>query len=185
MIETERLVLRKPALEDLDRWAEMMAADESARYIGGVQAKSTVWRIVMSHAGMWSLTGVAMFSVIEKSTNRWIGRVGPWQPLEWPGSEVGWGLHPDAWGKGYAFEAACASMEYAFGQLGWTDVIHCINPANEPSKRLARRLGSVLRGPGKLPAPYENEPVELWGQSRDEWVASSNARRTGPGPSGA
>lgn len=101
-IETTRLLLRRPQLEHLDRWADMMADEESARYVGGVQAKSVVWRSIMSQAGAWALTGVAMFSVLEKATGQWIGRIGPWQPFEWPGTEVGWSLHRDAWGKGYA-----------------------------------------------------------------------------------
>ena len=33
-----------------------------------------------------------MFSVIEKDSGRWIGRIGPWQPEGWPGTEVGWSL---------------------------------------------------------------------------------------------
>ena len=171
MIETERLILRPAQLADLDRWAEMMADEESARYVGGVQPKSLVWRSVMGQAGAWALTGVAMFSVIEKSSGQWLGRVGPWCPYGWPGTEVGWSLHPDAWGKGYASEAARVMMDYAFTTLGWTDVIHCINPSNVRSQRVAGRLGSTLRGPGRLPAPYENDAVEIWGQTRDEWLA--------------
>ncbi|MES2180445.1 MAG: GNAT family N-acetyltransferase [Gemmatimonadota bacterium] len=169
MIETERLLLRQPHLEDLDRWAELMADERSAKHIGGVQAKPAVWRILMAQAGAWQLTGVSMFSVIEKATGLWIGRVGPWQPLGWPGTEIGWGLHPDAWGKGYGLEAARASMDYAFDTLGWSDVIHCINPVNHASQRLAERLGSVNRGPGRLPPPYEHEPVDIWGQTREQW----------------
>jgi RimJ/RimL family protein N-acetyltransferase len=124
----------------------------------------------MTLAGAWTLTGVAMFCVIEKESGRWIGRVGPWQPYAWPGTEVGWGLHPDSWGKGYAAEAARATIDYAFTTLGWTDVIHCINPGNAASQRVARKLGSVQRGMDRLPAPFENESVEIWGQTRDEWV---------------
>ena len=170
-LETDRLVLRPPALEDLDRWAEMMAEEKSARFIGGVQPRPVVWRAMMSMAGAWALTGVSMFSVVEKATGRWVGRVGPWQPLGWPGTEVGWALHPDAWGKGYAVESAAATMDYAFDVLGWTDVIHCIDPANVPSKKVAERLGSAYRGPGRMPAPYENVPIEIWGQTRSEWTA--------------
>jgi RimJ/RimL family protein N-acetyltransferase len=173
MIETERLLLRKPTLEDLDRWAELMADETAARYIGGVQPKAMVWRSMMAIAGSWELTGVGMFSVIERSSGRWIGRIGPWQPHGWPGTEVGWSLHPDAWGRGYALEAARATMDYAVNTLGWTDIIHSIHPDNAPSQRLAARLGSVNRGTGRLPAPYENDPVEIWGQTRDEWRARS------------
>ena len=169
MIETERLVLRPAEVADLDRWAEMMADEESARYVGGVQQKAMVWRSLMTQAGAWTLTGVAMLSVVEKSSGQWIGRVGPWQPFGWPGTEVGWSLHPDAWGKGYAVEAARAMMNYAFTALGWTDIIHCIDPSNTRSQRVAERLGSSNRGPGRLPAPYEHALVEIWGQTREQW----------------
>ena len=50
----------------------------------------------------------------------WVGRLGPWTPDGWPGSEVGWGLHPDAQGKGYGLEGATAAIDYAFDALGWT-----------------------------------------------------------------
>ena len=173
MIETERLVLRETQLSDLDRWAELMADEQAARFIGGMQPRAMVWRILMTQAGSWALTGVAMFSVFEKACGRWIGRVGPWEPLEWPGHEVGWALHPDAWGQGYALEAVRAAMDYAFTNLGWPDVIHSINPANAASQRLAERLGSVNRGAGRLPAPYQNDPVDIWGQTREEWTARS------------
>lgn len=170
-LETERLILRPTALEDFDRWAELMADPAAARFIGGVQAKSAAWRGVMTVAGAWALTGVAMFSVIEKASGRWVGRVGPWRPHDWPGDEIGWALHPDAWGKGYAVESVSATMDYAFDVLGWTDVIHSIDPENGPSRRVAERLGSRNRGPGRLPAPYENAAVDIWGQTRDEWRA--------------
>jgi RimJ/RimL family protein N-acetyltransferase len=117
-------------------------------------------------AGSWALNGFAMFSMIEKESGRWVGRTGPWQPEGWPGTEVGWGLLRSAWGHGYAMEAAVASIDWAFEELGWTDVIHCIDPANTPSQKLAERLGSRNRGPGKLPAPFDSFPVEVWGQSK-------------------
>lgn len=129
-LETDRLILRIPTLDDLGRWAEMMADADAARFIGGVSAKPVVWRMIMQMNGAWAVTGVSMFSVLEKSTGRWLGRVGPWQPYGWPGTEVGWGLHPGAWGKRYAVEAATATMDYAFDVLGWTNVVHCINSEN-------------------------------------------------------
>jgi RimJ/RimL family protein N-acetyltransferase len=168
-IETERLVLRTPRLDDLERWADMMTDADTARYIGGVQPKSLVWRSLMTQAGAWTLTGVGMFSVIEKASGRWVGRVGPWQPLGWPGTEVGWGLHRDAWGHGYALEAARAAMDYAFDTLDWPDVVHCIDPGNVRSQRLAERLGSRFRHEAMMPAPYDLAPIHLWGQTREEW----------------
>jgi RimJ/RimL family protein N-acetyltransferase len=170
-IETARLILRPTALEDFERWAEMMADPNAARFIGGVQARSVAYRSMAATAGCWALTGISMFSVIEKASGLWIGRIGPWQPDGWPGTEVGWSLHPAAWGRGYAVEAASAALDYAFDALGWDEVIHCIDPDNAPSQQVARRLGSQLRGPGRMPPPFENAPCEIWGQSRTEWRA--------------
>jgi len=171
LIETERLVLRPPRLEDLDGWAELMGDAESARFIGGVQPRAGAWRGLMTMAGAWALQGYAMFSMIEKASGRWIGRTGPWQPEGWPGTEVGWGVVRSAEGQGFAHEAAVASIDWAFANLGWSEVIHCIDPANTPSQRLAERLGSVNRGPGRLPAPFEHYQVDVWGQSREQWRA--------------
>lgn len=166
---TARLLLRPPQPEDFEPWAAMMQDPEVARFIGGVQPPSMVWRGLMAMIGAWVATGVSMFSVVERSSGRWIGRIGPWQPHGWPGAEVGWSLARDAWGQGYATEAAVAAMDYAVDVLGWQDVIHTIDPSNVASQNVARRLGSRLRGPGRLPEPHHEAAVELWGQSAAQW----------------
>ena len=148
-LETERLILRPPAAEDLDGWAAFMADEEAARFIGGALPRPTAWRTLATMAGSWALQGFGMFSVIEKSSGRWVGRLGPWQPEGWPGTEVGWGLAREAWGKGYATEGATAAIDWAFDALGWDDVIHCIDADNAGSIGVAERLGSVNRGRGR------------------------------------
>lgn len=168
-LQTKRLILRPPTLEDFPRWCEFMADEETARFIGGVQSKHQVWRTIASIAGMWALQGEGMFSVIDRQTGQWLGRIGPLHPYDWPGREVGWSLHPDAHGKGYALEAAIATMDYAFDVLDWPDVIHCIDPANTPSEKLALRLGSYNQGPRPLPVPMHDHKVNVWGQTKAEW----------------
>jgi len=168
-IETERLILRPTLPEDFEGWAALMADEENSRHIGGPQPRATAWRGFLTMAGAWTIQGYAMFSVIEKATGRWVGRLGPWQPEGWPGTEVGWGIVRDAWGKGYAVEGAAAAIDWAFDTLGWSEVIHCIAPDNLASQSVARKLGSTSRGPGQLPAPFEQVAVEIWGQSRDQW----------------
>ena len=173
ILETERLILRPTTVDDFPRWAEFMADPEAARFIGGAQPAPAAWRGFMTMAGAWALTGVSMFSVIEKATGHWVGRLGPWTPDGWPGTEVGWGLHPDAQGRGYGVEGATAAIDYAFDVLGWTEVIHCIDPDNTPSQRLAERLGAVNAGPTRLPAPFQDIAVDRWVQSREQWRARS------------
>ena len=173
-VETPRLILRVPRLDDLDAWAAMMADEQAAQFIGGVAPREVTWRGMMTVIGAWHATGIGMFSVIEKASGRWVGRLGPWQPEGWPGSEIGWAISRDRWGSGYAPEGAAAATDWAFDNLGWTNVIHSIHPANTASQAVARKLGSRNLGPGKLPAPYQEAPVDIWGQSLDEWRSRRN-----------
>ena len=80
VLETPRLILRPPRLEDFDAWAVFQDDEIATRYIGGRQIRSTAWRTFMGMCGCWHMTGIAMFSVIEKSSGQWIGRLGPWYP---------------------------------------------------------------------------------------------------------
>jgi RimJ/RimL family protein N-acetyltransferase len=169
-IETERLILRPPRVEDFDAYAANMADEEAARYIGGLQARPVAWRGMLQLAGAWSIQGFSMFSVIEKASDQWIGRLGPWYPEGWPGPEVGWALARAAWGKGYAHEGCVAAIDWTFAHLDWTRMGHCIHPDNHASKALARRLGSHNQGPCEMPPPFAGEPCELWGQTREQWL---------------
>src|SRR5918993_4899610 len=126
-IETPRLILRVPRAEDLDPWAAMMSDEGAAHFIGGVMPRSVTWRGLMTMIGSWHAMGFAMFSVIEKSSGRWVGRLGPWMPEGWPGPEVGWAIVRDCWGRGYAPEGAIAATNWAFDTLGWDRVIHSID----------------------------------------------------------
>lgn len=171
MLITEHLILRPPARADFDGWADFYADPETMRFLGGAQPRATAWRTLCAMAGAWHIRGFGMFSLIERASGRWVGRAGPWQPEGWPGTEVGWGVLREFAGRGYAREAAIASIDFAFDQLGWTEVIHCINPENTASIRLAERLGAVNQGPTRLPAPFESEPVDRWAQSAAEWKA--------------
>lgn len=170
-LETPRLRLRLPRAEDLDPWAAMMADEEAARFIGGVSPRAVTWRGLMTMIGAWHAQGFAMFSVIEKASGRWVGRLGPWMPEGWPGPEVGWAIVRDCWGRGYAPEGAEAATTWAFDHLGWDRVIHSIDPANVASQAVARKLGSRNLGPGKLPPPFEHASIDIWGQSRADWRA--------------
>lgn len=171
ILQTERLVLRGVEQQDLDGWAELMADPDSARFIGGTVNRAQAWRGMAAMTGSWTLKGFGMLSVVEKATGRWIGRLGPWQPEGWPGTEVGWGLLKSAWGQGYAAEGATAAIDWAFANLGWKEVIHVIDFDNAPSIALAKRLGSTDRGRCELPAPLDKYNVHAWGQSRDQWLA--------------
>lgn len=170
-IETARLILRLPATTDFDGYAELHADEEAARHIGGALPRGAAWRKFLQMPGAWMVQGFAMFSVLDKASGQWLGQCGPWYPEGWPGTEVGWAFLRSAWGKGFAREAAIATIDWAFANLGWTEVIHSISPENAPSQALARRLGSRLLRQSSLPEPYADHIVDVWGQTREEWLA--------------
>ena len=168
VIETERLRLRPPVLADFDAYAAYVSDPDGMAFIGGAQSRPVAWRSFMAYAGAWAMSGVSMFFVFERASGDFVGRIGPWRPEGWPGCEVGWGIARPWFSRGYAGEAARACMDFAFDRLGWTDVIHSIEPANAPSVRLAERLGSRRRADARLPDPVDRT-VGVWGQTREEW----------------
>ena len=173
---TPRLILRLPEPQDFDSYAAFAADAETMAHLGGAVPRALAWRDFSLRAGAWITRGFSMFSVIERDTGAWVGRIGPWQPEGWPGTEVGWGVARGFSGKGYALEAARAAIDYAVDVLGWEEVVHTIAPDNLRSIRLAGRLGSVNRGPTRLPPPLDAYRCDLWGQSAAAW---RTRRRTG------
>ena len=176
VLETERLILRVPRHEDFEGWVALGRDDVAMRHLGGTKSAFEAWRHFLANVGSWHVLGFGPFSVIRKSDRKWIGRIGPLHPEGWPGDEIGWTLAREAWGKGYATEAAATAIDWAFANLGWTRIIHCIAPDNIASQAVATRLGSAWQGSGRLPAPHDKDLMEIWGQSREEWFARRAAR---------
>jgi RimJ/RimL family protein N-acetyltransferase len=78
--------------------------------------------------------------------------------------EVGWHLHPDAWGHGYATETARAALTWGFGR-GLDEIYAVVRPGNEPSMNVCRRLGMAALG--RTTAYYDTES-ELFRITRSE-----------------
>ena len=165
MIETERLVLRKPRLEDAADLAVAYADPEVVRYIGdGTTATlAEVEEGIAQWLERWDSWGLSLCSLERREDGRVLGRVGflLWDPDTWevPGDEVelGWLLAREHWGKGYATEAALALRDWAFDERGLTRLISLIDPTNLASIGVAERIGEqyerdvVVRGkPGWL-----------------------------------
>jgi RimJ/RimL family protein N-acetyltransferase len=167
---TPRLLRRPLQMSEFDAWAAFVADPEATQFLGGAQPRALAWRSFMTMSGAWHLQGFSMFSLSERSSRRWIGRLGPWMPDGWPGTEVGSGIIRDCWGRGYAVEGATAAIDWAFDELDWSEVIHAIDSNNSASRAVARKLGSEFIGLGRLPAPIDTA-AEIWGQSRAAWRA--------------
>ena len=148
-LQTPRLRLRGFRQDDVDAYAAMCADAEVMRYIGtgGPVGRVVAWRHLAMFLGTWALHGHGMWAVERRSDGQMIGRVGFIDPPDWPGCELGWLLARDAWGQGYAFEAASAARAFGRQQQGLGEIISLIRPDNAPSIRLAERLGASNTGP--------------------------------------
>ncbi len=122
---------------------QLLEDPEVTRYIHDGQPYSEVEtdEHFARHARQLAEFGVCMGAVIEKSTGRLIGIAGT-QPLGTTGDlEIGWIFARETWGRGYATEAGRACMSHVLETLGRPRVVAIIDPDNEPSKRVADRLG--------------------------------------------
>jgi RimJ/RimL family protein N-acetyltransferase len=147
-LATSRLTMRGWRDDDAGPYAEITADPEVMRFMGGVLDLPQTWREIALFTGHWVLRGYGLW-VVERE-GALIGRVGLWQPAGWPGLEVGWLLAREAWGHGYATEAARASMAWAWSELGADRLISFIDAQNLASARVAERLGMRPVGEGEL-----------------------------------
>lgn len=167
IIETPRLLLRDIDVKtDLDMWTDMMSDEDTVRYIGGeVLSREKSWRQIAMVKGHKEMRGYSFFAVVEKSSGKFIGRIGPWNPEGWPAPEVGWTLHRDYTGKGYAKEAGAACVDYVFNTLGWDKVIHLIAHGNIGSIKTAEAIGSVHLGETEGIPGVSTLPCHIYGQN--------------------
>jgi RimJ/RimL family protein N-acetyltransferase len=161
-LRTERLELRGWREGDLDAYAAMYADPEVTRFIGGSVGRDQAWRGLALMVGHWSLRGHGQWAAERRADGCLLGRVGLWQPEGWPGLELGWALARHAWGAGYATEAARAAMTWAWAHLDAPALIAVIAPDNDPSVRVARRLGMRAREEREL----GGRPVVVFGIDR-------------------
>ena len=145
-LATARLDLRMFRADDLDAYADMCADEEVMRFIGagGAVGADVAWRQMAFFLGEWALHGYGMWAVVERASGRLVGRVGFINPHGWPECELGWLLARDAWGRGFATEAASAARAHGRAQLGVGKLISVIRPDNRRSIAVAERLGATL-----------------------------------------
>jgi len=104
-----------------------------------VAARTTI------HEQTWAERGYGFFCVVEKSSDRFVARVGAMTTPETGRIEIAWSTTRAAWGKGYASEAARASVDFTFANSG-LDVLDCyLRPDNIASRRVAEKAGFLYQ----------------------------------------
>ncbi|MEP5729029.1 MAG: GNAT family N-acetyltransferase [Sulfitobacter sp.] len=141
-IETENLRLRAPKWSDFDAFAAFRASDRTA-FVGGPCNRTQAFDKLGEIIGHWHLRGYGRWMVADKTTDAPLGVSGCFFPDDWPEPEIAWSVFAEAEGRDVAYEAARASVDFAFGTLGWTTAVSCVTPGNTRSIALAKRLGAL------------------------------------------
>ena len=168
-VETERLLLRGYRDSDVDALEAMARDPVLAPFVvmNNAPLREACWRSIALWMGHWAMRGFGIWAVEERASGAFIGRIGIWQPEGWPGTEVGWLLGRAWWGRGYATEAASASVDWAFAHLDVPELVSLILPDNAASQAVAQRIGETYRGE----IPFRDVTTGLWAITWDEWKA--------------
>lgn len=148
-IHTPRLLLRPMQVGDFDALLEIFTDPRVMASFGGelfspAQMQHWLERNLAHQAEF----GYGLFAVIRTADHRLIGDCGlerltaDGRPL----AELGYDFRSDAWGRGFATEAACAVRDYAFAVLGLPQLVSLIRVGNLPSRRVAEKVGMRLQG---------------------------------------
>lgn len=139
-LETPRLLMRPMEPGDLDDFAALHADPEVTRFVLALDRDAAAERLRANEVE-WRERGHGILAVLDRDSGAFLGRCG----LKfWPDlgeTEVGWIFRRDAWGRGYATEAARACIEWGFAAFDLPYMTAMIDPRNAPSVRVADRLG--------------------------------------------
>ena len=142
-LETKRLILRMPQLDDWKDIHEYYSDPECTTFTTRRPLNETEsWQKLAALAGHWILRRYGSYVLEEKSLKQVIGIAGLDYPNDWPEPEIQWGLARKFWGKGYASEAASAVKEMSADHLPGLSLISVIHPQNQNSIKLAKSLGA-------------------------------------------
>ena len=148
-ITTDRLVVRSWRLDEVDRFVEIYRHPEVVRWFPAapmLERLEAVKRIERSLAQLAADPRFGRWAVVDRSSGLPVGTV-ILQPLPDGAGEVeiGWHLHPDSWGNGFATEAAGAVLERGFAD-GLPEVWAVTDLENYRSAAVCRRIGMRLLG---------------------------------------
>ena len=133
-------------------------------------------------AAHWQTNDFGLFALEIRDNGQLIGFTGlsrpPYKTAFTPCVEVGWRLTPEAWGQGYATEAATACLHWGFGELALDEVLSFCFVKNTRSRRVMERLGMQRRTTDdfdhpELPADSSLLRHVLYRLPRDRWKTTT------------
>lgn len=140
-VETPRLVMRRMSEADTAALHACYGDAEVMKYLRGAKTFEESVASVRRKIGLWDQHGIGLWTVVDKHNGAVIGHCG----LVWSdtlnGVEIGFLIHKDLWGKGFATEAVCASVDAGFAQLNVDHIFSFTHPDNWPSRKVMENAG--------------------------------------------
>lgn len=195
LLETERLILRRFAADDVENLVELDGDPEVMRFINGGrptprdEVESEILPAFLGHYRRFG--GFGFWAAVEKATGRFVGwfhlRPADGAP---PGEvELGYRLRRSAWGKGYATEGSRALVDKGFADLGARRVVASTMVVNAASRRVLEKAGLRYVRSFHQPWPDHIEGEELgdveYALLRSEWERAPAEAAGAPPPPGS
>ena len=140
---TSRLRLEPIGHDHVDDLVTLYGHPAVAAWYDGPWSRPYARERAARAAAAWEHDGADRWMAYDRSTGVLVGRGGV-ALADVEGARrfhVGWTVHPDLWGQGYATEIGRASLAFAFDQLWADEVIALTDPRNERSRAVANALG--------------------------------------------
>ncbi len=189
LLSTRRLLLTDWSAEDAEVLLALSRDPEVMRYFPALATRENVDQLAVRHNENLAAGRPGLFAVhtrdSEPGGGRCLGFVGlavprfvaPFMVPGTPCVEIGWRLRRDAWGRGYATEAAREVLRHGFETLGLDEVVSFTAVANEPSRAVMRRIGMRHDAAGDFDHPLldPGHPLQrhvLYRLRTEEWRSS-------------
>jgi len=173
---TERLLMRSWRDQDADLWEKWLNVEAVARTVGGLNTREEIGGAIRRMQTSQAEHGFCFWALERLSDGEFLGFAGLERfrdngvPAPMQGApEIGWRLREDAWGQGYAREAAQAALQLGFTRFGFDTVYAITLTHNERSWGLMRRLGMVPRPELDFDMPVHGRHV-TYSIGRDAWT---------------
>lgn len=146
-LRTDRLTLRRGKPVDLDPFAAMNADPAVMELFPKPLARAESDAFVARIESHFDQHGFGLWAVEIPERSPFAGFVGLWpatfEARFTPAVEVGWRLDSAHWGRGYATEAALATVQDGFERLGLTEIVSFTSAVNHRSRRVMEKLGMI------------------------------------------
>ena len=138
-IQTDRLVLRRRIEDDIPYMTQMFCSENVRKYLGGYPPRDehSMLKIIRSR-------GQTHWHIALKDTNEFIGQCDFNKIVDGVLGEIGYIFKEESWGKGYAFEALTAIINYGFDTLNLKRIFATNEKGNSRSVKLIEKLGFIL-----------------------------------------